>query len=165
MNDLPVFKFALREDLVGDERFLPKRATNKSTGYDVSCAFETHKLLVIQPGEYVKIPLGFTCVLPEGYWLFLSPRSSSFTKKHLHALYGIVDSDYRGHMFFCAKFDGNWPITLEFGERIGQLIPFKVQEMVVEQISTKEFQEYVNKENNDRKDGGFGSSDENTKKK
>lgn len=159
MNDLPVFKFALREDLIGDERFLPKRATNKSSGYDVACAFEDHKSMTIQPGEYIKIPLGLTCILPEGYWLFLAPRSSSFTKKHLHALYGVIDNDYRGNMIWAAKFDGAWPITLEFGEKIGQLIPFKIQEMMVEQISSQDFQEYVGKENNDRKAGGFGSSD------
>lgn len=155
---VPSFKFALRTDITDDERFLPTRATPQSAGWDVACAFEDHKPLTIQPGEYVKIPLGFRCIPAKGYWFKMNPRSSSFTKKKLHALYGVVDYDYRQMCYFCAKYDGTEPLTLEFGEKIGQIIPVKTVEMSIVKIHNKTFDKMCLKENNQRV-GGFGSSD------
>jgi len=153
----PKFSFALREDLKDDKRFLPTRATQKSSGWDVSCAFVDHKQLLIKPGEYVKIPLGIRCIPPKGYWFEMRPRSSTFTKKKMHSLYGVVDFDYRNEAFFCAKYDGDSDLLLEYGEKIGQMIPVKIQEMCVVEIDNKQFDDYCANESNDRK-GGFGSS-------
>lgn len=156
---IPTYKFALREDLKDDKRFLPTRATNKSSGWDVSCAFEDHKGIIVQPGSYVKIPLGLRCIPQEGFWFELKPRSSTFVKKKMHALYGTVDCDYRDQLYFCAKYDGDSVLPLEFGEKIGQIIPVKIQEMEVIDISNEEFDTVCAEEKNDRK-GGFGSTDE-----
>ena len=159
VDDKPVFRFALREDIKDDKRFLPVRATSGSAGWDVSCAFEDHQDLVVQPGQYLKIPLGIRCIMPPGWWLSVKPRSSSFVKKKLHALYGTADSDFRNFLYFCAKSDNEEPMTLNFGERIGQLIPVKMQEMVVGEVENDTFDYYVNQENNNtRKYGGFGST-------
>jgi len=156
-KDKVLFKFALRGDVVDDNRFLPTRATPQSAGWDVACAFEDHKSKTVLPGEYVKIPLGFRCIPASGYWFEMRPRSSSFTKKKLHALYGTVDYDYRHMCFFCAKYDGDEPLTLEFGEKIGQIIPVKTVNIEVEQIHNKRFDKFCAKEQNARK-GGFGST-------
>lgn len=158
-EEVPNFKFALREDLKDNKEFLPVRATSKSAGWDVACAFENHKSYTVYPGEYLKIPLGLRCIPPEGYWLECRPRSSSFAKKKLHALYGVCDEDYRGALYFCSKYDGNEPLILEFGEKIGQIIPYKMQDMSVSEITNVCFDDFCAKETNDRKDGGFGSSD------
>jgi dUTPase len=156
-EEIPVFKFALREDLKEDKRFLPTRATSKSSGWDVSCAFDDHKSLLVNPGEYLKIPLGFRCIPEKNWWFEMKPRSSTFTKKKMHALYGTVDFDYRNQCYFCCKYDGLEPITLEFGEKIGQIIPVKLQEINVEEISNEDFDKVCLTEENDRK-GGFGST-------
>jgi len=158
MKKIKTFSFVLREDVKNDKRFIPTRSTKKSAGYDVSCAFDDHNDLIVNPGDVVKIPLGFKCILPEGFWLFLLPRSSSFVKKHMHALYGVIDCDYRHQFFFCAKYEGNEPITLKFGEKIGQIIPFKMNDIVIEEISEKEFDDICTTEENERV-GGFGSTD------
>ena len=95
MKKTPLFKFALREDLTADKRFLPTRATPRSSGWDVRCAQENREPLVIRPGQYVRIPLGFRILPPTGWWLELKPRSSTFAKKFLNSLYGTIDNDFR----------------------------------------------------------------------
>lgn len=164
MSDKPKFLFALREDLKDDKRFLPTRATEGSAGWDVSCAFEDHKNRIVNQGEYLMIPLGIRFIAPAGWWLEMKPRSSTFVKKHMHALYGTLDCDYRGWVHFCAKYDDPNTLELKFGERIGQLIPVKLREMVVEQIDNKNFDKYVEEENNARGAGGFGSTDRGVQK-
>src|SRR5271157_2299003 len=106
MSDIPVYKFAIREGLARNEiSFLPTRGTPKSTGWDVRAALNIwEKEIYIRPGEYVKIPLGFRAFCPEGWWFELRPRSSSFGKKNLHALYGVIDEDYEGQLLFAAQY-------------------------------------------------------------
>lgn len=158
------FRFALREDLKDDKRFLPTRATPKSVGFDCRCAQEDRKPIVLRAGEYVRIPLGFRVIIPDNWWLQLNPRSSTFAKKSLHCLYGVIDTDWRGFMLMIAQYVPNVnslgnDLILEFGEAIGQLIPFEVKDVGVEEISNVEFDSYVEAEiDNVRKDKGFGST-------
>jgi len=158
-ESVPTFLFALREDLKDNKEVLPIRVTAGSAGWDVSCAFEDHKDLIVHPGQYLKIPLGFRCIAPTGWWLELKSRSSSFTKKKLHALYGTIDQDYRGFCYYCAKYDGDSVMTIKMSEKIGQIIPIKLRHMEIVEINNKDFDYYVEQEhNNERKEGGFGST-------
>jgi dUTPase len=169
---IPEFKFALTEELVlecnsreefSPEDFLPTRAENRATGWDVRCAepegFE------LMPGCYLKIPLGIHMLAPEGWWLDLKPRSSTFTKRHLHALYGTIDETYPGQLLFACQYqpDACEIISrgclkrVEFGDRIGQVIPVKREEMTVSITTLKELhEEHANR--NSERTGGFGSS-------
>lgn len=158
-KETPKYLFALREDIKDDKRFLPTRATSRSAGWDVACAFENHASYIVLPGEYVKIPLGLRCIPPEGYWLEMRPRSSTFVKKHMHALYGVVDNDYRGFLYFCATYNGPVPLTLEFGEKIGQAVVVKMKEMEISEVSNDKFDELCQQEDNERQERGFGSTD------
>lgn len=54
-----------------DEIKLPKRATAGSAGYD----FYSLSDFTLNPGEEIKIPTGVRCVIPEGYFLMIVPRS------------------------------------------------------------------------------------------
>lgn len=168
---IPVFKFVLTEKLIKacknsdfkPEDFLPTRSEDRATGWDVRCA--EPKGVICQPGAYYKMSLGFHMLAPEGWWLELKPRSSAFLKKNLHALYGTIDELYGGEMLFACQFnpdsDGiiarnNLP-RIEFGERIGQLIPVKRQEMIVETCSLEELTN-EHKRRNSNRSGGFGST-------
>lgn len=161
----PTYYFALRDDLKEEKRFLPTRATNFSSGWDVRCAQEDRQDIIVHPGEYIKVPLGFRAICPPGWWFELKPRSSTFAKKHLNCLYGTIDCDYRGWVTMVgqylpdtnAKLDSK-TLRLEFGEAIGQIIPVKLQEMNIEEISNKDFDYYCNQEINERGIGGFGST-------
>lgn len=164
----PTYKFALREDLKNDKRFLPTKAHESDTGWDVRVATKDHNDLVLHEGDKVMIPLGFRAMCPEGWWLKLNPRSSTFVKKHLNCLYGIVDSDYTGFLYLCVQFQpptdydisstGYKQITLPFGDKIGQLVPVRREEMIVEEISNEEFDTLCSNSENTRGNGGFGSS-------
>ena len=103
-DTVPSFKFALREDLKDDKRFIPSQANDTDTGYDVRAAQADKNPLVVKPFEYVKIPLGFRAFCPPGYWYKLVPRSSTFAKKQLHALYGTVDEGYQNEAIFAAQY-------------------------------------------------------------
>jgi deoxyuridine 5'-triphosphate nucleotidohydrolase len=163
----PVFRFAIREDLVGTTvdgmSFLPTRGTNRSTGWDVRSAPLNKKSLVIRPGTHVKIPLGFRVFAPDGWWLELRPRSSTFAKKQLHALYGVIDEDYEGECLFACQYlpdlrgMGN-DLIIQFGEAIGQIIPVRRQEMVVHEISNTDYHQMCQERSAQRGAGGFGST-------
>jgi hypothetical protein len=101
----PVFRFAIRDDLKGTGNlFLPTRAEPLSTGYDVRAAFPDRKDLVLKPFEYFKIPLGFRALPPQGWWFNLHPRSSSFAKKHLHNLIGVIDESFGLEVLWAGQF-------------------------------------------------------------
>ena len=161
--NIPTFKFALRDDIKDDKRFLPSRTTSVSTGWDVRCAQEDRKPIVLRPGQYVKIPLGFRTIAADGWWLKLEPRSSTFVKKSLHCLCGVIDQDYRGYMFQVGQYLSDVSalgkdLILEFGEPIGQLIPYRLEDMNIEQIGNEEF-DAICKENQSMRDhSGFGAT-------
>src|SRR5579885_2228440 len=115
----PTFKFALKEGL--SDQYLPSKGSERATGWDV----RSTESLIIQSREYVKIQLGFRIFSPSGWWLELRPRSSTFAKKNLHALYGVIDEDYEGQAIFACQYLpdikslGN-DLVLEYGDAIGQ---------------------------------------------
>lgn len=159
-HNFPKFKFAIRNDL--DNTFLPTRGEPFATGWDVRAAFTDKKILRVRPGEYFKIPLGFRVCAPEGWWLELHPRSSSFIKKYMHNLIGIIDE----HFFFEVSFVGQYipdihsmgqDLIINFGDRIGQVIPIQRVEMSVESLSNKEFDD-ICREKMAVRNGGFGST-------
>lgn len=165
MIETPVFKFALFDGV--SEQFLPTKGSEKASGWDVR-ASGNYTLMVSQ---YAKISLGFRVFTPPGWWLELRPRSSSLAKKNLHALYGVIDEDYEGELVFACQYlpSANMRIghgrafdldllEIEDGEAIGQLIPYRRQEMVVEQVSNEEYQRLTKERQFSRGAGGFGST-------
>lgn len=182
---IPEYKFALREDLKDNKEFLPTKAEPKATGWDVRAAMEDRKPLEIRPLEYVKIPLGIRGFCPEGYWYELKPRSSTFGKKSLHALYGTIDETYEGQLIFACQYIPvvnyyNWvyagspalyngvtdwndyclknKLAIDFGEAIGQIIPVKRQEAIMLEASNEELDAEYKNRNGSRGTGGFGST-------
>jgi dUTP pyrophosphatase len=160
MNETPVFKFAIEEGLenIGFS-FLPKRAHETDTGWDVRAA----ESFILRAGQYAKIPLGFRVLAPKGYWLELRPRSSSFAKKKLHCLYGVIDESYEGKCIFACQYIPDVSsivndLKIEIGEAIGQIIPIKRQEMKVETVTNEEYETLCKERNSSRGDGGFGST-------
>ena len=169
---IPEYKFALLEDIKDNKEFLPTKAEPKSSGWDVRAAMKNRKPLEIRPFEYVKIPLGIRGFCPEGYWYELKPRSSTFGKKSLHALYGTIDESYEGELLFACQYipfidflpDAwvdqllNARLTIDFGETIAQIIPVKRQEAIMLEISNEELDAQYKNRNGSRGTGGFGST-------
>jgi len=181
MSEIPIFKFAIREDLKNNQLFAPTKGEPLATGWDVRAAFPDKKTLTITPFEYIKIPLGLRAFCPEGWWYELKPRSSSFAKKSLHALYGTVDETYENELIFACQYipymefetdviDDHRDIIraktyslapnlyIDFGDAIGQIIPVKRQHMGVEVVSNEEYDRLCKERNAQRGTGGFGST-------
>lgn len=160
--EIPEYKFALREDLKERKEFLPRRAENGSSGWDVFAAPEDHKDIVLNPGEYKLIELGFRAYCPEGWYYQLHPRSSTFAKKKCQSLIGIVDLSWEGFtkmaVKYCPPENIKEPLIIKFGEAIGQILPVRKEEMIVKEISNEELNELFIARDGKRKDGGFGST-------
>lgn len=160
MIEIPIFSFALTKETKHDKRFLPTRAHSNDTGWDVRCASQE---IIARAGQYIKIPLGFRIFAPEGWWLELRPRSSTFAKKQLHALYGVLDEGWQGESCLACQYIPDISslaedLTLKFGDAVGQLIPVLRQEMKVKEVSNEEIDQQYETRNGTRKEGGFGSS-------
>lgn len=158
---LPTFKFAMRKELTHQPQYFPKRGTEKATGWDVCAAPE--ESIKLRAGQYAKIPLGFRVFAPEGWWLELRPRSSTFAKKQLHCLYGVIDEDYEGECLFACQYIPDISslgkdIVIASGDVIGQLVPVKRQEMQIEMVSNEEYNVLCKERNTARGTGGFGST-------
>ena len=168
MRENPIFKFCVREELKNLQgiSFLPSKAHHNDTGYDVCANTPNQKDLLIYNKQYVKIDLGFKVFCPEGWWFELRPRSSTFAKKSLHCLYGVVDEGYENYVLLAVQFLPNEydtmymhkPLVIRFGEPIGQIVPIRRQEMVVEEVSSEEYSKLCAQRVSERGTGGFGSS-------
>lgn len=156
---VPEYKFAIREDLLDDKRFIPTKGEPSATGWDVRAAMQDHADLTLKPGDYFKIPLGFRAFPEEGWWFLLHPRSSSFAKKHLHNLIGIIDEHYNQEVLFAGQYLPEVPecLVIKFGEPIGQIVPVKRVEMGVLEISNQEYDDLCKRRMAVRT-GGFGST-------
>lgn len=156
MEGIPAFKFAIKEGL--SDIYLPTRGSERASGWDVRSTDH----LLIRAGEYAKIPLGFRIFCPPGWWMELRPRSSSFAKKNLHALYGVIDEDYEGQLVFACQYIPDKqmisPLEIREGEAVGQIIPVRRQEMIVERVSNEEYEKLCKERNTSRGSGGFGST-------
>ena len=159
-NSVPEFKFALVDEAKGDKNFIPSRAEPMASGWDCRAMLETP--LLVKPFDYVKISLGFRAICPNGWWLKINPRSSTFTKKQLHALYGVADHSYEGQYFFCAQFipdENTSSLQINPGDAIAQLIPVRLERMIVSEVSNEEYDSICKERGGLRGAGGFGSSD------
>jgi dUTP pyrophosphatase len=159
--EIPIFRFVLNEGL--DDQFLPAKGSERATGWDVRSESDH----TIYCGQYIKISLGFRVLPPEGWWLECRPRSSTFTKKNLHALYGVIDEDFEGQCIFACQYlpdfvgvlDANYTkLVIKAGEAIGQIIPVRRQEMLVKKVTDEEYKSFCQERNTSRGTGGFGST-------
>ena len=127
---------------------LPLYETIGSAGCDVR---STHSD-VIYPGRSALIKTGLYVEIPIGYEIQVRPRSGLALKKNLTVLNtpGTIDADYRGEIGVILINHGQTAATIEQGDRIGQLVLNKV-----EQINWVEVSELSD---TDRGQGGFGST-------
>jgi len=162
MLEIPIFKFAVlnyTKQINPNISFLPSKTHSNDTGWDIRAAASC----TLRAGQYVKIPLGFRVFAPAGWWLELRPRSSSFAKKHLHCLYGVIDEGYENENMFACQYIPDvsamgLDLRIEIGDAIGQIIPVKRQDMIVEDISGEEFARLVDERKGTRGTDGFGST-------
>jgi len=113
------------------------------------------KMIVIEPGSRVCIPTGLYIALPEGYEAQVRPRSGLALKEGITVLNtpGTIDADYRGNIGVILINQGLKTVYIEDGERIGQLVLNKVEQIGWEEVFSKD-----NLGSTERGEGGFSST-------
>jgi len=149
--------------LLSDKAVMPKRATSKSSGFDVTAIdvesgcedFDVYKHYIDISPYNIRIhkhifKTGLSIQPPEGYDIKLFPRSSVHKKyAWLANGVGLGDEDYTGeYMFVFYSFSEEPPF--EIGDRIGQIVFEKREDIELVEVSELESTE--------RGDGGFGST-------
>lgn len=98
---------------------------------------------------------GLSFQLPEGYAMFIFPRSSNRkTNAYLTNSVGVLDSDYRGELLICFKnrdIDMKTPPYNINGKAVAQIIVLPYPKVNFLEVETLE--------DSERGAGGFGSTD------
>lgn len=133
------------------ENSLPKYESKLAAGCDVKANIDT----VILAGESALIPTGLYVAIPEGYEIQVRPRSGLALKHGITVLNspGTIDADYRGEIGVILVNHSHFAFPVNKGDRIGQLILNKV-----EQINWISANEKEDLSKTDRGEGGFGST-------
>ncbi|MFQ5417316.1 MAG: dUTP diphosphatase [Myxococcota bacterium] len=149
-RDRPPLPIAIARRPGAGDLPLPSRATAGSSGYDLCAAVD--KDVVVNPGDRVLIPTGFSIAVPSGYEAQVRPRSG-LALEHgivLPNAPGTIDADYRGELKVILQNTGEKAFTVRRGDRIAQL--------VIAPVFTAEWNEVPSLDASGRGAGGFGHS-------
>lgn len=124
------------------ELITPKRAHYNDAGVDCYAL----DIVELPPLTPVMIPLGFGLEVPDGYQAIIKPRSSMNVKGIITQI-GTIDSGYRGEIKAVLINTSQTPFAIMKGDKICQII--------IEPVILADFVEELQ---NDRGDGGFGST-------
>ena len=128
---------------------LPAYALPGDAGADVVTTVDAE----LAPGERAVLPTGLALALPDGYAVFVHPRSGLAARCGMSLVNapGTVDSGYRGEITVnVINHDPVAPIVLRRGDRIAQL--------VIQRVERVEFTEIDELPDSVRDIGGFGST-------
>lgn len=95
----------------------PERAHYNDAGADVF-SLDSY---VINPGETLKIPLGFGLEIPDGYVGFIFPKSGLSSRGIVSEL-APIDSGYRGEIHAIIHNQSSENFSFDKGQKIGQLV-------------------------------------------
>jgi len=134
----------------GEDLDLPSYETIGSAGMDLRAAVESS--VSIGAGEGAVVPTGLMMEIPLGYEGQVRTRSGLAANHGLVVLNspGTIDADYRGEVKIILMNLGNEAVTIDRGDRIGQLVVTPVTRVVVTEAD--ELGETT------RGAGGFGST-------
>lgn len=96
----------------------PSQAYEGDAGWDLACLDN----FVVPPQSYVDARTGIAAAVPPGYFMRLVGRSSTFRKKRLMVIEGIIDAGFRGELFSCVYNPTAKGIAVKRGERLVQAI-------------------------------------------
>lgn len=133
---------------VSNPDLTPSYAQPGDAGADLRSAINTELL----PGHRLLIPTGVKAAVPEGYALFVHPRSGLALKHGITVLNtpGTVDSGYRGEIGVILHNTSGASFEIRRGDRIAQA--------VIQKVETVNFQVVEELDTTERGAGGFGST-------
>jgi dUTP pyrophosphatase len=144
--DLTPGDAALRVKRLSPQAVLPKRGSGSAVGYDLTAL----ERCVVPAGSWAKVPTGLALGIPEGFYGRIAPRSGLAVNSGIDVFAGVIDPDYRGEVQVVLMNHGSWPLWVDPGDRIAQLILERVGLLPV--LEVEELGE------TQRGKGGFGST-------
>lgn len=130
------------------ERHTLERHSEHAAGYDLHSRYE----LALYQFRPVLVSTGIYLEIPQGHFGLIEIRSS-FAKKGLCRLAGVIDSDYRGEIFVNVVNLSTYILRLEEGERFAQVIIMPHLETAPIRVDNKSDLTVTK-----RGDNGFGST-------
>ncbi len=115
----------LRVKMLTGRARMPTQAYADDAGWDLYSAQEA----VIIPGSTVKVELDIAVQLSLGYGAWMVGRSSTWGRG-LMVMQTLIDHGYRGPLFAMVWNMRPQTLTIEVGERLAQLVPFRTDPMV-----------------------------------
>lgn len=105
----------------------------------------------VAPGQVVQVPIGISCKIPEGYEIQLRPRSGESKFGHV-AIFGTIDSKYRGVFKANVANISSDPLMINEGDRLCQLVLKPIENVEYTLIDG------IIDPNTERGTNGFGST-------
>ena len=105
----------------------------------------------IPSGGREAVPTGYAVAIPKGYYGQIEERSGFSTRNTLKLKAGVIDSEYRGEIKIVFQNCGSYPVDLDGGEKIAQLVIHRQPKVTFEFVDELD--------ETDRGEKGFGSSD------
>ena len=129
---------------------LPAYQSAEAAGMDLHACLDAP--MTLQPGDLVRVPLGWIMAIPSGFEGQVRPRSGLAAKHGITVpnAPGTIDSDYRGEAVVALINLGRAAFTIEHGMRVAQLVVAPVARAAVREVP--ELDETA------RGGGGFGST-------
>lgn len=127
---------------------IPTRGSERAIGLDLYADLPDG-WTVIHPHQTLLIPTGIAPSIPSGYYGRVAPRSG-VSLKGIALGAGVIDTDYRGEIGVVAHNVSTYPITIEHGMRVAQLIMERADILPVEEVDDLDATA--------RGDAGFGST-------
>jgi len=109
---------------------LPTRGSAQSAGYDL---YSAENQIVPAHGKAL-IDTHISCIVPNGTYGRVAPRSGLASKFSLHVGAGVIDADYRGTIRVLLFNLGDMNFEIKAGDRIAQLVLERVANPAVSEV-------------------------------
>jgi len=120
----------------------------KTEGASCADLFSDNELVLLEPGQSVKLKTGVAFELPPDYEAQIRPRSGVSLNTPLLVVPGTCDEDYTGEICVIIKNVGNCSYPIRKGERIAQI--------KFEKVERAEFDIVDELRKTERGENGFG---------
>ena len=77
---------------------------------------------ILWPFSMLDLPTGWDIKIPDGHWGEIKSRSSTFWRRRMIVLEGVIDPGYAGPLSVAIFNPTPWPKIIKPSERFGQLI-------------------------------------------
>ena len=127
---------------------LPRSATTHAAGYDLYSSHATE--LIVPARGRLLIPTDLSICFPYGTYGRIAPRSGLAYKNGIDVGGGVIDFDYRGAVGILLFNHSDVNFSVNYGDRVAQLICEKIETIVVEEV--------LDLNTTERGTNGFGST-------